>query len=103
MKNFGMRPEDLEADSADRSQWRAKCYQGAIDFQSSWAEMRELRRARRHQVRDLPLEEQAGLVCQYPGCGRQCRSRIGLHSHMRTHRTGPGAGRHVISDIAGLP
>ena len=103
MKNFGMRPEDLEADSADRSQWRAKCYQGATVFQSSWAEMRELRRARRHQVRDLPHEDQAGLVCQYPGCGRQCRSRIGLHSHMRTHRTGPEAGRHVISDIAGLP
>ena len=103
MKNFGMRSEDLEADAADRSLWRSKCHQGAETFHSNWAQRREIRRARRHHVRDLPIEEEPGLVCQYPGCGRQCRSRIGLHSHMRTHYPRPEAGRHVISDLAGPP
>ena len=103
MKNFGMRPELLEEDSEDRSLWRSNCHRGADSFHSNWAQMREVRRARRHHVRNLPVEEEPGLMCQYPGCGRQCGSRIGLHSHMRTHRMGPDAGRHVISDNAGPP
>ena len=52
MKNVGMRLGDLEANSLDRSAWRSLCREGATNFQRSWADQRELRRARRHQVRD---------------------------------------------------
>ena len=103
MRNFGLLPELLEEDSENRSIWRSKCHRGADSFHSNWSQMREARRARRHHVRDLPNEEDPGLMCRYPGCGYQCGSRIGLHSHMTTHRVGPEAERHVISDIAGPP
>ena len=103
MKNFGMRPGDLEANSVDHSAWRSMCCGDAINFQRSWTDQRELRRARRHRVRDLPHEGDSGPMFQCPDCDCQCCSRIGLHSHMKTHRTGTFAERHVISEITGFP
>ena len=103
MKNFDMRPGDLEAKSLDRTAWRSMCRKGAAYFQRSCADQRELRRARRHQVRDLTHVGDSCPMFRCPVCERQCRSRIGLHSHMRTHRAGTAAERHVIGETAGLP
>ena len=103
MTNFGCVPRTCQANLLDRSVWKSKCLEGVTNFKLGWIEKRELCRARRHQVRDLPHVEDSDLVCRCPGCGRQCSYCIGLRSHMRIHRMGPETERHVIGDIAGVP
>ena len=88
LKKCGLDPAQLEDAAADRTRWRGACRAGAVHFQRELDRGAEERRARRHAAAaaaPVPVLDPA-LRC--PTCGRQCLSRIGLHSHMRTHPTG---------------
>ena len=98
LKKFEIVPETLETYAADRSGWRAKCYQGAKKCQQSRNELMRLRRQRRH------LQNQNVGDGRFPCtmCGRVCLSRIGLRSHQQAHQRRGGDGAVVVAPD-GLP
>ena len=73
-------PSIWEDAALDRPAWREMCFRGVSGFE-------------RHRVENLAVKRQkrktghysmtGDFVCHI--CGRRCGSRIGLHSHMRTH------------------
>lgn len=85
LKNFDINPDNLEVEAADRDGWRSVCCQGATHFETERTRQRNERRRRRHERGLQPPPTQAPQF-QCPECGRRCASRIGLHSHRRTHR-----------------
>ena len=94
LKSFQLSPNNFEEDAGNRTRWRSLCHQGLEHFETSRADMRDLRRQRRHEARlaDPPADDQF----RCPECGRLCRSRIGLFSHRRTHG-GTAAGRVEVT------
>lgn len=96
LKNFNIDPYHLESSASDRALWRSACHDGAEHFENERTRKRMEQRERRHQRLQQPvIQLDVGFQC--PECGRTCGSRIGLHSHQRTHRTRQvGAGHHVI-------
>ena len=100
IRDFGMLPDNFESEADDRAGWRAACSQGASYFEEERSRLREAKRARRREPRENHSLGDQNWVCH---CGRRCKSRIGLFSHQRTHRTGQDGQRQVISDIAGQP
>ena len=52
-------------------------------YRRSWIGQLHERRPRRHAAALTAAAPDPALLC--PTCGRQCRSRIGLFSHQRTH------------------
>lgn len=82
LKNFLLRPDDLEVMVQDRTQWRTVCLEGAGSFEAERNRLREERRRRRHEGHNQLMDPEL----QCPDCGRQCGSRIGLYSHRQTHR-----------------
>ena len=104
IQSFNMNPTNFEENASDRAGWRASCSEGVKYFVAARADIRELRRQKRHEARSSePLESNPQFQC--PECGRLCRSRIGLFSHRRTHEgtTAGSSGSHVIIDTDGLP
>ena len=104
MKSFNMLPGNLEIGADDRDGWRALVHRGSAYFEEKRTDQREHRRTRRHEMRqtsDHVNQSDPRLRC--PECGRQCLSRIGLHSHGRTHQQRSARGRHVIIDSDGPP
>ena len=84
LQSFGIDPNRLEATAAETASWRATCHDGAERFEAALRERREEKRRRRHQRALHPAAPVPGLQCRI--CGRPCGSRIGLYSHLRTHR-----------------
>ena len=104
LKKFNMNPDTLETDAYNRTLWRRLCRDGAEFLEVKKRDERARRREIRHQTATLPPLQQGGHTC--PRCGRVCRSRIGLHSHMRMHQRGDerrDERRDVVIDIDGLP
>lgn len=85
LKKFNINPCRFETIAADRDEWRSTCHQGASHFEIKRAQQRNDRRQRRHE-KELQPPPPPNPHLQCPECGRQCGSRIGLHSHRRTHR-----------------
>ena len=103
MKSFNLNPTKFEEDSLDRTKWRALCFEGLSQFETTRAAERELRRQQRHAA---PVADPPAGSPQFrcPECGFVSRSRIGLFSHRRTHGAGT-SGRdrsHVIIASDGL-
>lgn len=88
LKQFNIIPDSLEIAAADRAGWRAECHRGAEYFEQERSRRRDDQRQRRHERAHHPLLQQAPDL-QCPECGRRCGSRIGLHSHRRTHLPRP--------------
>jgi len=72
-----------EAAASDRVAWKACTMDGARAYEADLLDQMEEKRRRRKQPSCDPLPNTH--TCSL--CGRQCRSRIGLHSHMRSCRT----------------
>lgn len=88
MKSFNINPNELEHAAANRNGWRTECHRGAAHFETERTRRRNERRQRRHEATHQPLLPPT-LDFQCPDCGRRCGSRIGLHSHRRTHQQRP--------------
>ena len=74
-------PRDLENRAMDRSAWRAAIHLASKNFEEQRRQKLLLAHKRRHQTASSP--KGANFPC--PHCDKQCASRIGLHSHLRTH------------------
>lgn len=71
----------------DRARWRSVCWAGNETFEKSRTLKMEEKRRRRHAAIASPAPGQISFPCVE--CGKTCRSRIGLisHLHHRHHRT----------------
>ena len=75
--------QDWEKQAADRSIWRQLINEGAQTAETNRTEEAMLKRARRKnqpQIATTAPEHTCSV------CGRHFRARIGLISHMRTHK-----------------
>ncbi|XP_038077400.1 uncharacterized protein LOC119745248 [Patiria miniata] len=81
----GIPPKQLEERAQDPAGWRAVTKQATDSFEksrrNSVMEARERRKAAAAAVPTAPGQ----FLCSHCGC--LCRSRLGLHSHMRVHTT----------------
>ena len=73
-------PSTWEDAALDRSAWRDVCFRGVSGFERRRVENLAVKRQKRKTGQDSITGD---FVCHI--CGRRCGSRIGLHSHMRTH------------------
>ena len=101
LRKFEINPSHLENLAADRAEWRSICHKGAAIFEEKMHESMRQRRERRHQRESQPPLQQGGHTC--PTCDRVCGSRIGLHSHLRTHQRGDEGRPNVVIARDGLP
>ena len=74
----------LETLASNRATRRSTCAFGMSYFDDEYNSPAALRRSRRHQYAQV-LCPVPYTVHQFPHCGRQCFSRIGLLSHSNTH------------------
>ena len=78
----GIPPKQLEARAQDRVDWRTLTRKAQASFEERRRESITEARDRRKEAAAEPAEP--GLfTC--PQCQRPCRSRLGLHSHLRVH------------------
>ena len=84
LKAFNINPDSWEAAAQDRSGWRAAVHEGAKSCEANRTSAAEQRRqARKNSAKDPTA---ATIPC--PRCPRLFRAKIGLTSHLRTHRSG---------------
>ena len=83
LKAFNIQTSSWEKTALDRSIWRQTLYKGAKQLEDQKRETAVIRRQARKQA--TPTD--ATIPC--PHCPRLFRARIGLISHMRTHRPTP--------------
>ena len=83
LKACNISPENLEVLAQDRQEWRALTRQGLQCFEEGRNRRLLEARERRHQAALSTPTVSNDFVC--PVCGRACRSRIGLTSHLRVH------------------
>ena len=79
LKSCNINVDTWEETAADRQQWRHQCHQGVKSFETNrTAAIQEKKNKRKQRSASLDF---------YPCsvCNRACASKIGLHSHMRTH------------------
>ena len=84
LKSCNIPPADLETLADNRSLWRATCASGVVHLEAARTSKRQEKRARRHQRRTENADDGPAFPCEV--CGKVCRSRIGLHSHMAAHQ-----------------
>nr|AOE48155.1 hypothetical protein [Eumigus monticolus] len=89
MKMSHIDVNNWETLALDRPSWRSLVHQRAEYFEENrrrTAEDKRQRRKNRELVssRGNNVDVPPGTTCQH--CGKLCASRIGLHSHLRTHR-----------------
>jgi len=85
LKSFNIDTDTWEELAQNRSSWRAQVSKGAMSAEENRTgtakEKRHLRKTRSTSTTSITTDH----MC--PTCGRYFRARIGLHSHLRTHRT----------------
>ncbi len=86
LKKCNINIENWEALAHERSNWRLAFHKGSMDFEEARVQGEREKRAKRKARQMNPLQDHllSGNLC--PHCGKLCGSRIGLHSHLRTHR-----------------
>ena len=85
LKEFSIPIQNWEALALNRSQWRSHISQGAAFADSVKTCSAEAKRAAKKTRQASAIDSSAPLhPC--PVCGRDFRARIGLTSHLRTHR-----------------
>jgi exonuclease III len=82
--------DSWETLALDRSKWRTEIRNGTKQFESDRHSALAIKRQRRKQAQSQLAAESVNpssgsFVCSQ--CGLICKSRIGLHSHSRRHRT----------------
>ncbi|XP_061924343.1 uncharacterized protein LOC133663674 [Entelurus aequoreus] len=85
MKKCGLNPTQLEDTAVQRSTWRQLLQLGVHKLEEDRSGQRARKRQRRHEAIATPAPPVSAFTCSV--CGRSCGSRIGLFSHMRTHKT----------------
>ena len=85
LKAFGMDPKAWESVAQDRDVWRAAVKQSAKSYEASRSSAAEQRRQTR---KDSATKSPSAGTIPCPHCPRLFRARIGLTSHLRTHRAG---------------
>ena len=98
LKACHMEPTRLEAQASNRQQWRTLTKAGLALFEEDRTRWLNERRERRHRE-----NTSTGPDYPCPECGRSCRSRIGLASHMRAHQRRREAEQAVIVGHDGPP
>ena len=83
LKAFNIQTSSWEKTALDRSTWRQTLYKGAKQLEDQKQETAVIRRQARKQA--TPTDA----TIPGPHCPRLFRVRIGLISHMRTHRPTP--------------
>eukprot|EP00745_Piridium_sociabile_P007473 TRINITY_DN1490_c1_g1_i7.p1 TRINITY_DN1490_c1_g1~~TRINITY_DN1490_c1_g1_i7.p1 ORF type:complete len:702 (-),score=160.58 TRINITY_DN1490_c1_g1_i7:112-2217(-) len=87
LKGCGLDPETWEMDSQHRSNWRNAVRRGVREYENfriSDAEQRRQLRKSRASSSSSPCSQPSTIIC--PHCDRSFRARIGLVSHLRTHK-----------------
>ena len=91
LKSCGIPHNTWEATATDRPLWRSTCHSGLRDYEQKRCDALRDKRMRRKAIQ--PSSNIDTFLCHV--CGRLCASRIGLHSHNRTHaNTNTDGGRH---------
>ena len=87
LKLTGIYAETWHELAEDRTAWRKAVKKGVRSFEDDGVKAREDKRLKRkaNEALDTIVQQipSVNFVCQT--CGRACKSRIGLHSHSRTH------------------
>lgn len=78
----GIATKQLEERAQDRTGWRALTREATEAFEANRRDSITEARARRKATAEAP-KSPGQFPCSH--CGRVCRSRLGLHSHQRTH------------------
>ena len=81
LKSCSIRHNTWEATARDRAIWRSTCHSGLRDYEEKRCDTMRDKRMRRKAIQ--PSSNIDTFVCHV--CGLLCASRIGLHSHNRTH------------------
>ena len=84
MKAFAINPDTWERAAMDRSTWRSSIHEGARSCEANRITAAEKKRQARKAHAVNPPGDVALAPC--PFCSRTFRARIGLISHLRTHR-----------------
>ncbi|KAK4294773.1 hypothetical protein Pmani_032624 [Petrolisthes manimaculis] len=84
LKDFDINPQSWESRAAERSAWRCAISLGADRAEDQRATHAQRKRERRKERTAGAQPANPAFTC--PECGRVCRARIGLISHLRTHR-----------------
>ncbi|XP_070203044.1 uncharacterized protein [Littorina saxatilis] len=85
LKAFSINPDTWEKSALDRATWRSSIHKGAKMCEASRTTAAELMRQTRKARAINPPGDVPLVPC--PFCVRTFRARIGLVSHLRTHRT----------------
>ena len=83
LKCLRIHPDTWESQADDRPAWRLTVRRGILDQEAHRVECAVEKRARRKQRIEQP-HQPTDFLCSE--CGRDCHSRIGLHSHSRRCR-----------------
>ena len=81
LKSCGIPHNTWEATATDHALWRSTCHSGLRDYEEKGCDTLRGKRKRRKGIQ--PPSNIDTFLCHV--CGRLCASRIGLHSHNRTH------------------
>ena len=88
LKKCNINDNNWEILTQDRDSWKRILHEGATHFEDRRRQEDQRKRTQRKE-RDKTRDQRPTLpcsnICQI--CGKCCSSRIGLFSHMRTHRT----------------
>ena len=86
LKDFNIPTESWEQIAQDRTKWRGLIKRGAGEYEAKRISEAEQKRAQwKARAKASPTElSSSGLSCSI--CNRQFRAKIGLISHLRTHK-----------------
>ena len=86
LKDFNIPTESWEQIAQDHTKWRGLIKRGAVEYEAKGISEAEQKRAQRiARAKASPIElSSSDLSCSI--CNRQFRAKIGLISHLRTHK-----------------
>ena len=85
LKEFNIPTESWEQIAQDRTKWRGFIKRGAGEYEAKRIKAEQKRAQRKVRAKASPTElSSSDLSCSI--CNRQFRARIGLISHLRTHK-----------------
>ena len=86
MKLFDMNIETREECALQHSLWREKVTTETKKYDQALLQRKEMHRQKRKQVQtSRNADDDDAYICEH--CNKRCSSRIGVYSHMWTHRT----------------
>ena len=84
LKDFNIPTESWEQIAQDRTKWRGLIRSGAGEYEAKRISEAEQKRAQRKARAKATELSSSDLSCSI--CNRQFRAKIGLNSHLRTHK-----------------